>query len=286
MNSFTKWAILALFFLFVYGCSQSAPVSEPTSTASIPISVTPPQGQQTPPPTLSPTGPSAPLTTSIPNSIGLTIEENEIQGQVALEPLTFQPVHGSQQEILARHALEKGEPYAFQNGEVIYPVTGGNHFRAVRDRESGKLVLQQAEETIIQIDAGDVSPISPLRSLWVDGDNWILEIAFVKNIIDGNSITSVAVGQIYRDGVLLNAKLGYEEMFGFQFLDGKPFYFYKNDGLIHLSYNNEDLPVVYDEIPHYRCCSGAALNPIAGLNWIGFFGQRNGVWFYTEIGRY
>lgn len=233
-----------------------------------------------------------PPTTPIPNNAGLTIEENEIIGQVSIEPLTFLPVHGSQQNIIARHALDKGKPYSFpdgfeQNGAyVIYPVTGDSHFRAVRAIDSAKLVLQQDKVTILEIDAGDVSPISPLRGLWVDDEHWILETAYVKNINDGNSIYSNAVGQIYRDGVLLNEQFGYEEMFGFQLLDGEPFYFYKKEGQIYLSYNNEDLPVIYDEIPHYRCCSGAALNPIAGINWIGFWGQRDGVWYYTEIGRY
>lgn len=292
MQSLTKWAILTLFSLFVYGCTPSTPVEKPISKTAMPLSVTLPHIQQTPTPTSSPTATSVPLTTPIPNKIGLTIEENEIIGQVSLEPLTFQPVHGSQQNIIARHALDKGKPYSFldgfeQNGAyVIYPVSGDSHFRAIRSSDSAKLVLQQDEVTILEIDAGDVSPISPLRGLWVDDEHWILETAYVKNIIDGNSIYSEAVGQIYRDGVLLNEQFGYEEMFGFQLLDGKPFYFYKKDGRIYLSYNNEDLPVAYDEIPHYRCCSGAALNPIAGINWIGFWGQRDGVWYYTEIGRY
>jgi hypothetical protein len=233
-----------------------------------------------------------PMTTPVQNKNGLTIEENEIIGQVSLEPLTFQPVHGSQQDINARHAPDKGKPYSFQDGLAqngmygINPVTGERHFKAFEDSDSGKIVLKQDEVMILQIDAGDGSPISPLRGLWVDDEHWILEIAFVKNIIDGNSVYSNAVGQIYQDGGLLNKQYGYEEMFGFQFLDGKPFYFYKRDGQIHLSYNNEDLPVVYDEIVHYRCCSGAALNPTAGINWIGFWGQRDGIWYYSEIGRY
>jgi len=235
---------------------------------------------------------SVPLTTPIPNKVGLTIEENEVIGQVNLDPLTFQPKHGTQQEIRARHAHDKGNIYSFPGGfeengaYVMYPVTGDRQFRAIRASDSAEIVLQQDEITIFQIDGGDVSPISPLRGLWVDNEHWVLETAFVRNAIDGSAIQSNAVGNIYQDGILLNEKYGYEEMFGFQLLDGKPFYFYKKDGKFLLSFNNEDLPIVYDEIPHYACCSGSELNPIAGNNWIGFWGKRDGVWYYIEIGRY
>lgn len=296
MQPLTKWAVLALLTLLVYGCSHAIPSDKLISETTTLLSVTPTHIQQTSPPTFSPMtiATAAPLTTPIPNKIGLTIEENEIVGQASLDPLTFQPVHGSQQDIQARHAQDKGKPYVFPNGfeqngaYVIYPVTGDGHFRAVRASDSAKIVLllQQDETTIDQMDGGDVSPISPLRGLWVVNGHWILETAFVRNSIDGNAIQSDAVGRIYQDGVLLNEKYGYEEMFGFQLLAGKSFYFYKRDGQVYLSYNNENLPITYDEIPHYACCSGAQLNPIAGSNWIGFWGQRDGVWYYTEIGQY
>ncbi len=292
MKALTKWVILILLSLSVYGCSQTTPTEKPVSKTAIHLNATPHDSQPTLTLTLSPTATSMPLTTPISNNIGLTIEENEIIGEISLDPLNFQPVQGSQQDIFARHVMEKGTPYSLQaefaqNGAyILYPVSGDSHFKAITAGDSGKLTLQQDEVTIFQIDTGEVSPISTLRGLWGDDEHWILEIAFVTNIVEGNSVFSNAVGQIYQDGVLLNEQFGFEEMFGFQLLDGKPFYFYKKDGKIYLSYDAEVLPVVYDEIPHYRCCSGAALNPIAGTNWIGFFGQRDGVWYYTEIGRY
>lgn len=292
MKSLTKWAILALLSLFMCGCAEYLPLEKPVPETTQPLNVAKTHIQLTPIPTFSPIAASATLTTPISNKFGITIEENEIIGQASLDPLTFEPVHGSQQDIKVRHSKDKGKPYLFpdgfeQNGAyVIYPVNVDRHLRVVRASENVKIVLQKDEVTILQIDGGDVSPINPLRGLWVEHEHWILEIAFVRNIIDGNAIQSNAVGKIYRDSVLLNEEYGYEEMFGFQLLDGKPFYFYKKDRQVYLSYNNEDLPIVYDEIPHYACCSGAELNPIAGSNWIGFWGQRDGVWYYTEIGRY
>ncbi len=73
------------------------------------------------------------------------------------------------------------------------------------------------------------------------------------------------------------------EMFGFQLLGGKPFHFYQKDNRVHVSYDNQDLPLEYDTIPHYNCCSAAELNPRSGPNWIGFFGRREKTWYYAEI---
>lgn len=245
---------------------------------------------------------SEPLTTPIPSNTGLTIEENEIKGSVQIEPLTFQPVYGTQDEVIARHARAKLGRYQMSSGLVnnnfvYYPVTGGKQYRVVEIESSGTEVkggkisnlsiqVLRGDQVIFTTSAGQSSPISSVRSLWVDGSDWYLEIAFVTNTINGNMVRSDAIGKVFKDGVLLNETYGYDEMFEFQLLDGKPFYFYKKGGQIHVSYNNEDLPIAYEEIPHFRCCSGAEVNPIAGQNWVGFFGRRNGTWYYTEIGQY
>jgi hypothetical protein len=300
MQSLIKCAILTLLAFIIYGCSQPNQSVNSIPETAPSLSITPTHILQTPTTTISPaarliasaTSTSVPLTSPIPNNTGLTIEENEIIEQASLDPLTFQPVHGSQQAIQVRHAQQKEKPYSFpygfeENGAyAIYPVTGDLHFKAVRASDSAKIVLQQDGKTILHVDGGDVSPISPLLGLWVDDEHWTLEIASVTNMITGNSVNSAAVGQIYQDGKFLNDLYGYDEMFGFQVLNDKPFYFYKKDGEIHLSYNNEDLPILYDEVPHYGCCSSAELNPIAASNWIGFWGQRDEVWYYTEIGGY
>ncbi len=267
MRLFLKWTVLALFIVFIFGCANV----QQTATQ---LSPTP--GLQATPSTLPSTATpiSIPLSTPIPNNLGLTIEENEMLGQ---EQHEF---------ILQQHAQSKEKPY---NYTFPYPINGDNRYKAILDTKVSqdvKVVLQHDEITIFEFNGGDVSPIQPLRGLWVDQEHWILEIAFVTNTTDGNTVHSNAVGQIYRDGLFLNEQYGYEEMFGFQLLDGKPFYFYQKDSRIHLSFNDEDLPVTYDEVTHYQCCSAAERNPIAASNWVGFWGQRNGVWYYTEIGRY
>ncbi len=232
------------------------------------------------------------------NSMGLTIDENKIIGSIGLEPLTFQPEHGTQEEVLGRRQSEKETRYIREvdleaGMPVIYPITGEEAYEArayLRQEGAATKIwvkLEHSGITLLEVPAGDPGPIDPLQGLWVDSDgNWVLELAFVTNTTQGNEIRSEVTGQIYRNGELLNQKYGFDEMFGYQFLDGKPFYFFKQGGGIYLSYDNQVLPLTYDEIPHYSCCSAAQLNPISAPNWVGFFGRRGDVWYYTEVGSY
>lgn len=276
MRLLLNWISLILLAFFITGCSHNILTQTEISATTTPLSCTSTGQSQTPTPAFSSIATATIMTLSapIPNDYGLTIEENVILGQEHYEA------------VLRRHAQEKEKPY---KNILPDPINGNTPFKAFLDLHAGntvRVVLQQDGITVFEADGGDVSPIEPLRGLWGDQDHWILEIAFVTNKIEGNVVYSNPVGQIYRDGTLLNELFGYEEMFGYQLIDDKPFYFYKKDGRIHLSFNDEDLPITYDEIIHYRCCSGAEKNPVAAGNWVGFWGLRDGVWYYTEIGRY
>ncbi len=273
---------LIIFPFLLFGCSAYTapePTLSPTATSqkAIPTDTEAPFATAT----------STPLTTPIPNENGLTIEENEIIKIINPDSLTFKPVHGSKEAIFERHAAEKGERYSFGIGIVID--SGGHQYTArYDDGANGGLVvnLSRDGEIIFQVDAGDGGSVGPLHGLWVEDGHWVLEIAHVTNTTEGNAVYSDAVGQVYRDGVSLNEQYGYEEIFGYQPLAGKPFFFYKLDGKIHLSYDGEDLPIWYDEVYHYRCCSGGMLNPTMRSNWVGFWGIRDNITYYTEIGRY
>ncbi len=263
-----------------------------------PIATSLPEPTITPSPVITPTITLYPnlLPTPVPNKSGLVIEENEIvPGSIELDAGKFQPVYGSQQEVLNRHAAQKQARYDFKRlfdapNWVMLPLPLGQPFRALESSSVGAdglsyitVSIQKDGKEIFQAPAGEVSPLDTLHGLWVDGEHWTLEIAFVKNIRDANLVNSVATGQVYQDGVLLNQKYGYDEMFGYQLLDGKPFYFYKKDGQVHLSYNNQDLPLSYDSVAHYGCCSSAMMNPVSAPNWVGFYGKRGDTWYYVEV---
>jgi hypothetical protein len=135
--------------------------------------------------------------------------------------------------------------------------------------------------------AGDASPITSIQGLWTFSNHWILEIANVtQEISSQNEISLDVQGQIIQDGEFLNDRYSYEEVFNFQMMKGKPFYFFKRDGQIGISYDNQEVQLGYTQIPHYQCCSAAELNPKRAQNMVAFFAQRDGKWYYVEIGVY
>lgn len=310
MQKSYKPMALILFMIIFCGCVPASPPTTITTVTkpfgftaspnveigtSTPLPIGEPAATNTSPTSYAPT--SAALTAPISNNFGLVIEENEIRGSIDLDPLNFQPVRGSQQEVMGQHTQTKKPHYIFEtnyekNNFVMHAIARGREFKAIRveRNESGKnqleVLLEQADTIIFSKKVG-IMPFEPLRGLWVDNSgNWVIELVSAVKTVGEKEVQTNPTGQLYQNGELLNQKYGYQEIFGYQLLNSKPFYFYQKDGRIHLSYDNQDLPLIYDEIPHYRCCSGTALNPVAAPNWVGFFGRKNDIWYYTEIGKY
>ena len=91
-------------------------------------------------------------------------------------------------------------------------------------------------------------------------------------------------GYIIMDGEILNHHFGYEDMFDWGILSGKPFFFYSKDGLTHLSLDGETLPVAYDYIHHYGCCEGPrSANPGFSDTRVWFNGVRDDNWYIVEV---
>jgi hypothetical protein len=80
-----------------------------------------------------------------------------------------------------------------------------------------------------------------------------------------NEIDFDVWGEVIQDGISLNKQHGYQEAFGFQLMKGKSFYFFKKRGRLGISYNGVEIPLGYTQVPHYWCCSAAALNPRSGV---------------------
>ena len=90
-------------------------------------------------------------------------------------------------------------------------------------------------------------------------------------------------GALIQDGKILNNSLGYEEIFGFQILSGKPYYYFRKGPRVGISYAGQILPTYYDDIFHYACCGPARYNNGGNETMAWFMGLRDGVWYYVEI---
>jgi hypothetical protein len=232
-------------------------------------------------------------------SSGLTVDQYVLKGGPDVEPLHFEPIQGSQDEIVSTHAAEKEDEFSdnsfFENflfgRKALLSDKNLVAQEVINDTQDVKyqkvsVVVSLDKKKIYTIKAGDVSPAQALQGLWTYDKHWMLEIAYVgaTNNSKDNSRSYNTTGQIVQDGELLNDKYGYQEAFGSQLLNDRPFYFFKKDGKIGISYDGQTSELGYDEVPHYGCCSAAEMNPKPTKDMVSFFAKENGTWYYIEIG--
>ncbi len=227
---------------------------------------------------------------------GLTLEEYPLTGFPDTEGREFTPVSGSQEAILALRAGQRDLPdpalaqldpndtnqlRAELDGSTLYARLDDTNLNVggIVYPQSTLRILRDKDEIYI-MDLGFGGPVPLLRGLWTFDGHWVVEAARADPGGD------MPTGQIIMDGELLNEKFGYEEAFEFQTLAGRPFYFFKRDGKIGAVYEGQEIPLDYDVLQHYYCCSGGAFNPIPNQNMVSFFAMRAGTWYYVELGRY
>ncbi len=220
----------------------------------------------------------------------LSIEEHALKEGPELEPLRLVPVEGTEEEILSKHQEKRASGPRSPCRRECEASLGDDRLTAttyVTETSGGKRVMAEVSpggEVIHSLDLGDPCAIPPLWGLWTYDGHWVLEAARVKARRHGGAITCDPAGQIIRDGQSLNEQHGYEESFGFQLMDGQPFYFFKRRGLAWISYDGREIPLGYAHISHYQCCSGAVVNLRTSRSMVAFFAQRDGTRYYVEIG--
>jgi hypothetical protein len=234
-------------------------------------------------------------------SSGLTINQYELKSMPEVDPIQFAPVTGTQDEILAIHAAERAAWFPdnsfFENSLFSRKASLGNKTLIAQEGFSDSqtdtfhkvsVTVSLDKKAIYTIDAGDASPIQALQGLWTYADHWLLEIAHVTATLNSkeNSESLSTFGKLVQDGELLNDKYGYQEAFGSQLINGKPFYFFKKDGKFSISYDGQTTELGYDEIPHYGCCSAAETNPQPAQEMVSFFAHKKSTWYYVEIGTF
>jgi hypothetical protein len=148
--------------------------------------------------------------------------------------------------------------------DLVAVDTGEQHERYAVQR--GNETVYEFTELIVPGPRVD----NPVKGLWSWMGKWILEVD----------------GQVIVNGESLEQELGYDEIFGWRLLNGQPFYFFRKENTIGVSYAGQVLPYQYDEVIHYRCCEPAAFNVVGNEAMVWFHALRDGMWYHVEMGVY
>ena len=241
--------------------------------------------------------------TTLPS--GLIIDAFELERPPTLEPLVFVPISdNTQDQILADHEKDREQSFpdnSFYDGTAFCMDTKFGESELIACEEckiydeqqpgsagSATIEVVLRDEVLYTADAGDCGPITNLQGLWSYDQDWVLEYADITMTFDEaeNSVYSDVTGHLVLNGSLLNERYSFQEIFSFQLLKGKPFFFYKRDSQIGISYEGDEFLLGFKEIPHYGCCSAGMLNPNRAQNMVSFFAQKEDTWYYVETGIY
>jgi hypothetical protein len=89
-------------------------------------------------------------------------------------------------------------------------------------------------------------------------------------------------GMLIVNGQNMNAAWGYQEIFHWQKLNGKPFFFFVKDGKTGIRYGDQELPGLYDQVFHHYCCEPAQFNVAGNDSMVWYYALKGGVWYFGE----
>jgi hypothetical protein len=241
---------------------------------------------------VSSTGTALPTATQLPptpsRTPGLILEEYPLEGPPDSDAGTFSPIGTSQETVLAKRKNQREKTVynrIYQAEGEVYPRTdslgpGPEYTAVLEDSDSEpfrqSVTIYKDDQYIFSVDAGLPSPILPLQGLWSTPGRWVLEVCFIDE--------GTQQGRVFQNGDFLNYSLGYQDIFGFQLLAEKNFYFFEDESGLGYSYDDQITRLPYEEIIHYGCCSAATLNPITAERMVAFFATTGEDWFYVELG--
>jgi len=138
------------------------------------------------------------------------------------------------------------------------------------------------KKEIFRIENGKrVGCFAPLLDFWTYDQHWALE---VSRCLGENLFELHCFYEVILDGEAQNRLNGYDQSFGFQPINNKPFYFYEKDKQFGFSYNHIDYPLNYTDISYASCCGAADNNPREFLNGVLFNANYQSTQYSVVLG--
>ncbi|MDF2630865.1 MAG: hypothetical protein K0R39_4696, partial [Symbiobacteriaceae bacterium] len=162
-------------------------------------------------------------------------------------------------------------PWDMQEHIFMPPAFAGNDLIEIKtDDQRSRFVILRGGQEIYQGDLPPTVADYPVKGFFGWNGQWVVELK----------------GDVIIDGKSLKSHHGYNEVFDWQLIDGKPFYFYRIGEKVGISYDGRHQGAQYDEVMHYMCCEPAAFNPMGNGTMLWFHARRGETWYYVEAGVY
>lgn len=179
--------------------------------------------------------------------------------------------------LLSVEGLHELESWDLLIYDRVFPVFAGeDRISAVYETERylrpvgapTQLYLLKNGERFAAYSVGEFSPAGgPVRGLWTWNDHWVLELE----------------GMIVQDGQILNEQ-GFSEAFSWRVLKDRPFFFYRQNGLIQAEYNSQTVELNYDEVIYEPlCCMTSLLQMRSFANGLIFYARRGDTWYFVVL---
>ena len=183
---------------------------------------------------------------------------------------------------------ESGCRYADRDRARLTDITLDNSFRIITkpisDLQEEVVVLRNGEQ-VFETQIGRYAH-SGLLEVWGYDDHWVIEFVTANSEITSDGIPPGSENiDIVRDGASLKQENSYKEVFAFQLLAGKPFYFFKKqDNTFGVNYDGHEIELDYDEIDYLNPRPELDKSIIQYENMVIFNPKKDGSWSYIEIG--
>ncbi len=116
---------------------------------------------------------------------------------------------------------------------------------------------------------------SGLLEAWGYDNHWVIEVMTDDGV------------DIIRDGESLKGKNQYKEVFAFQLLDNKPFYFFRKENNSYgVNFDGAEIQLEYEDIPYDNPSPGMDRSVIQYQYKVLFYAVKNGIWRSVVIGAF
>lgn len=208
----------------------------------------------------------------------LVIQTYELSGKPNSDSPSFKSIDGRE---FTTADFEVSKPFPSRQVKgmpLTLSVTLGSDTIAAEQEDSGNYILVTRNgKEIFRTDAGGISPMPSLQNLWTYDNHWVLE----TNLFLADKPFN---GQVFLDGVSIGQQNGYDEVFNFQTINGRPFYFFRQNGKVDAWFDGQVIPLGYDDVQHYVCCADSWFNPKAFEGAVLFFGVKDNTWYFVRLG--